>query len=87
LARQKKHRVTVVAPSGEGFLRAPIASDEKRATPEVADAMRALFTQDEVSRLRELRTGLAALSVPLFLAMPNDPAARWLRRAASGRVR
>jgi hypothetical protein len=91
-ARQKHHRVTVVAPSGEDFLRRaarPPPGDDRPAPPpgELQNAMRSLFTGDEASRLRELRPALSAMGVPLYLARAHDPAARWLRRAASPHVR
>lgn len=87
LARSKRHRVTFVAPSGEDFLRKPRAPEPDPRRAEMASAVQALFTRDEASRLRELRPALAAMGIPLYLARAHDPAARWLRRAASPHVR
>ena len=84
--RQRKHRLVVVAPAGPEFIpsRGPSGETESdRSRTEEASAVRSLFADDEASRLRELRPGLAALGVPLYIARPKDPAARWLRRAAS----
>jgi uncharacterized protein (DUF58 family) len=90
-ARQKHHRVTVVAPSGEDFLRKPrTASGEAQPEPsttELPSSVRMLFTGDEASRLRDLRPALASMGVPLYVARAHDPAARWLRRAASPHAR
>lgn len=94
-ARQRRHRVTVVAPSGADFLkRAPGDGelDPTRARREqserhgaaVTDAVRELFVQDERARLHELRGALARIGVPLYLARAQDPAARWWQRAAAG---
>jgi uncharacterized protein (DUF58 family) len=85
-ARAKRHRVTVVAPSGEDFLRKP-RPNEVAPSGELHGAVRALFTGDEASRLRDLRPALASMGIPLYLARAHDPAARWLRRAASPHVR
>ncbi len=90
LARSKHHRVTIVAPSGEDFLRRPRPHSDDRPVPppnELSASVRALFTGDEASRLRELRPGLAAMGIPLYLARSSDPAARWLRRAAAPHAR
>lgn len=87
-ARHRRHRITVVAPAGEDFLRASVASAVDAVSSGVhARAVRELFTADEAMRLRELRPRLAALGVPLYIARAKDPAAHWLRRAAAPYVK
>lgn len=84
--RQKRHRVTFVAPAGLDFVgKAPAEmSEAERARRE---AVVALYTGEEALRLAEARQRLAAAGVALYLANARDPYARWLRRAASPRHR
>lgn len=84
--RQKRHRVTFVAPAGEDFIgkKSPTATADESAR---RDALVALFTADESARLQEMRQNLASVGVGLHLASARDPAARWLRRAAAPRAR
>ncbi len=86
LAKQKRHRVTFVAPAGAEFAgRAPAQAtpDEK----ERRDAVVSLFTGEERLRIDEMRQRLASVGVGLYTASPRDPAARWIRRAAAPRAR
>ncbi len=84
--RQKRHRVVFVAPAGDEFLRA--LPTEKGAVVRAAEqaarsAVRAMFVEDEASRLRELRSPLAAMGASLFSARHRDTAALWIRRASA----
>jgi hypothetical protein len=88
--RHGKHRVTFVAPCGDDFVRAadvpggvePV-DPARRAPPAQHRAVRELFVRDEAARLRDLRTMLGAMGVPLYTARARDPVARWLRLAAA----
>lgn len=84
-ARQKRHRVTFVAPAGADFAgREPSSQTaDERARRE---ALVALFTGEERLRFDELRPRLASVGVPLYTASAKDPAARWFRRAAAPRA-
>jgi hypothetical protein len=82
LARQKRHRVTFVAPAGPDFT--------GRASEALSDATRArrnavieLLTGDERLRLDDARRELARAGANLYVATARDPAARWFRRAAA----
>lgn len=86
LAKQKRHRVTFVAPTGADFAGRPPSPNVGEAR-ERRDAVVSLFTGEERLRIDEMRQRLAAVGVGLYTASPKDPAARWLRRAAAPRTR
>jgi uncharacterized protein (DUF58 family) len=77
-ARAGRHRVTVVAPSGEDF--APAADGS------AGQAVREALLADDALRLQGLRAGLAKVGVPLYTARARDPFVHWLARAASPRA-
>ncbi len=85
-ARQKRHRVTFVAPTGPDFA----GREPARSTPDERarrDAVVSLFTGEEKLRIDEMRQRLAATGVALYTASARDPAARWIRRAAAPRTK
>ena len=84
--RQKRHRVTFVAPAGADFAGRP-PSAMTPAERARRDAVVALYTGEERLRLDDMRQRLAAAGVGLYLAGAKDPCARWIRRAAAPRAR
>ncbi len=83
-ARQKRHRLTFVAPAGEDFLGAMPTdlTGEARATHE---AVGALLLADEQTRLDAMRKVLGAMGAVLYMARSRDTFTRWLQRAAAPR--